>query len=142
MTIADTSKTPVYTLESTASVVNEGESFTITLTTENVDTDTVIPYTIGGVQTEDIDNTSLTGSFTVGSDESRLFLVTDDSLVEVDEDFVITLTGLGVSQTVTIVGVQTSVIDSGPETIVLGDAVSPFAIVDSGPETIVLGTSS
>ena len=141
--IIDGGEAPVYTLDSTASVVNEGESFTITLNTENVDNDTVIPYTIGGVQTEDIDNTSLTGSFTVGSDDSRLFLVTDDSLAEGTEDFVITLTGLGVSQTVFIISSDILPMESDTMSIALGVSHNYTDIpIESDTMRIALGISN
>ncbi len=125
VTISDTSKAPTYTLERSASLVNEGESFTITLTTQNPINGTVIPYTISGIQTEDIDNTSLTGSFTVGSVESISFLVTEDDLTEGNEVFTISLNGLGVSQNVTIndTSVETYVLTTDKENVDEGGSV-------------------
>ncbi len=90
LSVIDTSNDPVYNLSAPTSV-NEGESFNITLNTENVDNGTEVPYTITGVQTDDIGDTSLIGSFTVGSDESRLFLVTADDLTEGVETLTLTL---------------------------------------------------
>ena len=61
---------PTYALTSTASGVNEGDTFTITLTTTNLVTSTIVPYTITGVSTTDIGGASLTGNFIVGGASS------------------------------------------------------------------------
>ena len=101
ITIIDSSKTKSYTL-SGPSEVDEGDSFTITLTTENIDNDTSIPYEITGISSSDVNNTSLTGEFIVGVTNFRLFNVTADQLSEGNETFTITLTDIGVSKVVTI----------------------------------------
>ena len=61
---------PTYALTSTASGVNEGDTFTITLTTTNLVASTIVPYTITGVNSTDIGGASLTGNFIVGGASS------------------------------------------------------------------------
>ena len=90
----DTSLSPVipsYTLGSTQTTVNEGNAFTITLSTSNVDNGTVLPYTITGVTSADLAGASLTGNFVVGTTDSLTFTATADATTEGDEGFVISL---------------------------------------------------
>ena len=94
VTVNDTSQAAAvesYALTRSASTVNEGGTFTITLTTTNVANGTSIPYTISGVQTADIGGTALTGDFIVGSQESRVFNVTADATTEGTETFSLAL---------------------------------------------------
>jgi len=92
--IADTSVSPAvasYSLGRSAATVNEGGSFTITLTTTNVSNGTSLPYTITGITSADIGGTALTGDFIVGSQESRVFNVTADASTEGVETFQLAL---------------------------------------------------
>tara|TARA_B100000902_G_scaffold321391_1_gene314296 strand:- start:373 stop:2064 length:1692 start_codon:yes stop_codon:yes gene_type:complete len=92
--IADTSVSPAvasYSLGRSAATVNEGGSFTITLTTTNVANGTSLPYTITGITSADIGGTALTGDFIVGSQESRAFNVTADASTEGVETFQLAL---------------------------------------------------
>lgn len=92
--VADTSQAAAvesYSLGRSAAAVNEGGTFTITLTTENIAPGTSLPYTITGVQTGDIGNTSLTGDFIVGTTDSRVFNVTADLTTEGSEVFQLAL---------------------------------------------------
>ena len=99
ITIADTSTTPVptYTLIPSATTVDEGDTFSIQLTTQNVSQGTVIPYTITGIQLADLEapgEESLTGSFTidaVGSSTKQFNIVEDASVGEGSETFTISL---------------------------------------------------
>jgi hypothetical protein len=105
--IRDTSvPLPTYRLSANKSIIDEGESFLITLITTNVDNGTSIPYTITGVSSADISNTSLTGSFTVSSNgtASVSFTAANDLLIEGDETFILTLNSISpsVSASVTI----------------------------------------
>ena len=104
VTIGDTSTTPVatYALASTAASVDEGSSFTLTLTTTNVTAGTSIPYTISGVTSSDINDASLTGQFVVGSSNSVIIQTSADETTEGPETFTMTLDGKGVTETVTI----------------------------------------
>ena len=59
---------PQFALSTDKFNVEEGESFTVTLKTENVANSTNVPYTITGVTTSDLSGatgTSLTGNFTI-----------------------------------------------------------------------------
>jgi len=106
VTIVDTSTNPSYALSTSASTVNEGDTFTITLTTTNVANGTYIPYTITGVSSADINNAALSSSFAVSSNTaSVVFTVTADTLTEGTETFTITLNDITptVTRSVTIV---------------------------------------
>lgn len=76
VTVADTSLTPTYSLARSTASVTEGNSFVITLTTTNVANGTVLPYSITGVDTADID-VPLTGSFTVQNNTASLTVNTN-----------------------------------------------------------------
>lgn len=102
--IIDSSRTPTYTLSRSASSVNEGQSFTITLTTTDVSDATTIPYTITGVSSADINNASLTGNFTISSNSASLTVnVTADYATDGTETFTLAITaGTNPSISVTI----------------------------------------
>jgi len=103
--IADSSTTPAInlTLTTDKTSVNEGGTFTITLTTGNIDAGTEIDYEITGVTSEDINGVALTGIFTVGQDEVRTFIVSEDVTTEGTEQFQISLSQYPqVTATVTI----------------------------------------
>jgi len=103
VSINDTSVTPTYTLSRSAASVNEGGSFTITLTTTGVNNGTSVPYTITGVTSADISNVSLTGNFVIQSGSNTIvFTAMEDSLTEGNESFTIALDGRAESISVTI----------------------------------------
>jgi hypothetical protein len=91
--IIDYTKTRTYSLSTdVTTTVTEGGSFTITLTTTNVFDGTLVPYTITGVSSADINNASLTGNFTINSNiGSQSFTTTIDGIVEGTETFTLTL---------------------------------------------------
>lgn len=117
----DTSGNPVYSLSSNVSQVLEGGSFTIILGASNVANGTLIPYTITGVTTGDINNLSLTGNFVVANSIATLTIQTTvDGLTEGVEAFTLTLNGItpSVSISVDIVESVQPVVDGGsPGTI-------------------------
>lgn len=83
---------PTFALSKNVLEVDEGESFTITLTTTNVADSTTIPYTITGLQSEDIDGVDLNGIFTVINNTASLtFPTTVDLTTEGDEEFILRL---------------------------------------------------
>ena len=114
--INDTSlDTPTYSMSSTPTSVDEGQQFTVTLTTTSVLDGTTIPYTITGVNSSDIADESLTGSFTVNSNSaSKIFTTTADSLNDGQETFKLTLVS-GEAVNVTINDTSTSSAGPGNE---------------------------
>jgi hypothetical protein len=137
---------PNYALSVSTSQVIEGQSFTVTLNTLNVENDTVIPYVITGVDSDDIEGASLSGGFTVQNNRSTLTVqTTADSIAEGIETFVLTLVGIDppVSVIVSIVEtIEEDIIDGGsPGTIAFtsvanGGSVNQTEfnqILDGGP---------
>lgn len=93
-----------YSLVRSKLSVNEGSSVTITLETDNIAAGTLVPYTITGISSADIDGESLTGNFTVDSagDAFLTLNITADATTEGTETLTLTLDGKGVSTSVTI----------------------------------------
>ena len=98
--------TPTYLITSSTPVIKEGNSVTFTLTTTNCANGTVIPYTIsgGGITSADIGGILLSGNFTVNNNRSTPLIlnITNDLIIEGNEILTLTLTGLGISTTVSI----------------------------------------
>lgn len=95
--------TPTYALTTSASGVNEGETFTITLVTTNLVNSSIIPYTITGVTSSDINGASLTGSFIVGTTNTLTIEATADTVFDDgSETFLLTLDNGQASASVTI----------------------------------------
>ena len=83
VTINDTSKPdPIYSLSASSTNVDEGSTVTFTATAQNVLTGTQIPYTITGIESEDIGGEPLTGNLTVPSDLTRTYTLTADGIAE------------------------------------------------------------
>ena len=95
---------PAYALVRSRTSINEGNALTITLETDNVSPGTLVPYTITGVSTADINGASLTGNFTVDSagDSFLSLVIASDGATESAETLTLTLDGKGVSTSVTI----------------------------------------
>lgn len=109
--VGDTSLSPIvpsYSLGSSATSVNEGGTFTITLSTTNVDNGTILPYTISGVTGADIAGAALTGNFVVGTTDSLTFNVTSDATTEGDEGFIIALDNGEATKSIAIVDTSTT----------------------------------
>ena len=85
---------PTYTLSRSTSLVNEGQSFSITLITTNVNAGTTIPFTITGVQSADIGGADLTGNFITGTTDTFTYPVSEDLSTEGPETFTMTLDGI------------------------------------------------
>lgn len=97
----------MFSLTSSKTSANEGETFTITLTSlydnisEFIDGQ-VVPYTITGIQPTDI-NESLSGNFTVAINEAQKeFTVDADAQTENNETFTLSLNDETTSVSVTI----------------------------------------
>ena len=89
--LRSTTPAQTYALSTDKTTASEGDSFTITLTTTNIDSGTLVPYEITGVNSEDIGNLALTGNFEVGVTESLNVTLTEDQLTEGTETFQISL---------------------------------------------------
>lgn len=111
--------TPTYNLTRSAASINEGQSVTITLVTSNVANGTVVPYTITGVTSGDIDGASLTGNFVVGTTDAITLTTTEDLTTEGNETLTVTLDVQGNTINVTIV--DTSVPPATLEEIFTGE---------------------
>jgi hypothetical protein len=77
-----TDSNPFYSLSRSSASVVEGQSVSITLTTVNVEDDTLVPYTITGVTSGDIEGMSLTGTFTITDNTASLVISTTADLIE------------------------------------------------------------
>lgn len=105
VTVNDTSLDPTYAVSASKSSANEGESFSVNLTTTDVQDGVGVGYTITGVSSADIDGASLTGSFTVNSNTATLLVnvTADASIAEGQETFNLALDNGADSVAVTIV---------------------------------------
>ena len=101
--INDTSTTPQPTYSISATTpVNEGDTVIFTLTTTNVADGTVLPFTITGVDSNDI-NESLTGNFTVNSNTAQTIIsIVNDNTTEGNEELKLGLDNGQASQIITI----------------------------------------
>jgi surface protein len=83
--------------------INEGESVTFKLITSNVTTGTVIPWTITGIELDDVTLTALNGNFTVGSNETVTVTTIADEATEGVQSMSLNLpSNGGVSKSVTV----------------------------------------
>ena len=89
--INDTSLTPTYSLSRSTAAVTEGDSFTISLSTTNLPNGALVPYTITGVDSSDINGASLTGNFTISGSSASLTIVTTWDYVSESQE-ILTLT--------------------------------------------------
>lgn len=89
---ANSAPSPTYSLTSDVSNVNEGGTVTFTLTTTNLADATTIPYTITGIDANDLSSGSLTGNFTlVGNTATASFTLAGDTSTEGAETMTLTL---------------------------------------------------
>ena len=93
---------PVYTLSASPTSANEGQSVTITLTTENVDVGTSVPYSITGINSADLSSGSISGNFVIeaGGADSLNFTFANDAASEGTETMVLTAAEQSVSVSV------------------------------------------
>lgn len=116
---------PNYTLTSTSTDADEGNTITFTLTTEGVDVGTTVPYTIAGVTSADIGGASLTGNFVTGTTDSISVTLTEDNETDPGESIWLTLQNGQASQLVTINDT------SNPGTIDLSQFTYTVSLTDS-----------
>ncbi len=118
----------VYSLRSSASSINEGQTVTFTLTTIGLADGTNVPYTITGIHYSDIGGfTPLTGSFVVNSGQASVtFTLSADGFTEGLEKITLTLDSIlpAVKRSVSIVdtsqsypGSQTFILTSDVESV-------------------------
>lgn len=103
--VRDTSKNPTYEfLDPFVIAINEGQSVSFVLKTTDVPEGTLIPYTLSGVQVEDIIGGQLTGSFLIEPDGLGVVNVTviEDALTEGDETLTLSLVEIPLSSNVLI----------------------------------------
>ena len=99
------SSDPTYSLSSSSTSVDEGGSFTITLTTTNVDDNTIVPYTVSGVDVNDFDGLdSENGNFNISNNSDTLDVsVKNNAITELSgQTFTLSLDGLNESVNVPI----------------------------------------
>jgi len=80
-----------YYLTSSKSVITEGQSFVVNLVTQNVENDTIVPYTITGITDGLLKNQSLSGSFTVLNNQSKINIDTNEGILKASEIFKLSL---------------------------------------------------
>ena len=103
------SSVETYVLSANKTSVNEGDSFTVALSTRGIADGGSLGYTVGGILAADI-NESRTGNFTINNNQATTtFSVVEDSLTEGTETFSITLDN-GKSNTENVTIVDTSVV--------------------------------
>lgn len=144
------------------SAIENSDLVVVKLTTSNVPTGTLIPYTITGVNSSDLNNAPLTGSFSVGANgEATLNISTSpDRLTESSETANITLNNItptvsttfsikdtSISPTYTLSSSTTSANEGTVVTITLSatnaadGTVVPFTISGTGINTADLAAS-
>jgi len=97
-----------YILKRSTSNVIEGNTFNITLNTQNVPDGTSVPFTITGIQAPDLQREGLNGSFVIGdtgvSNECvRTFQTVTDFVSEPDETFTLTLNDITPAVSISVV---------------------------------------
>ncbi|MDC3266294.1 hypothetical protein OAU13_00045 [bacterium] len=113
--IFDTSTAPIVKkLEASVSSVQEGDSFTVTLTHTGAPFNTTFNYLIEGVSSEDIFGVPLFGEFKIGYNNNqplspadqpiaiKLFQIKPNGVVDTNKTFRISIPSLGLSTTVAI----------------------------------------
>jgi hypothetical protein len=142
ITINDTSKSvSEYYLAAAEGIVEEGRVATFTVSSANAVAGTKIRYTISGtgISAKDITNGKLSGSVAIGSDSSATITIPikADVLTEGDEDLTVTLTGLGVTETITIEDTSKSAVAAPTYAL---SAVEP-AVSEGGEAEFLLETT-
>jgi len=86
-------KNPQYILSSSSDFVNAGESFTITLDTKEIPDNTLVSYTITGIDSNILTNASLRGNFEVSQQKSKITFRTNRKYIKdnIDKNVVFVL---------------------------------------------------
>ena len=80
-----------YYLTSSKSVITEGQSFVVNLVTQNVENNTIVPYTITGITDGLLKNQSLSGAFTILNNQSKINIDTNKGEINNSEIFKLSL---------------------------------------------------
>lgn len=75
-------KNPQYRLSSSSDFVNAGDSFTITLDTKEIPDNTLVSYTITGIDSNILTNASLRGNFEVSQQKSEITFRTNRKYIK------------------------------------------------------------
>jgi len=107
ITVNDTSKSGAdYYISASDGLVLEGKIATFTVSAANAVVGTKLAYTLSGtgINARDIGNGKLSGSVSIGVDSTATITVpiAADNTTEGDEELTLTITGKGVSETITI----------------------------------------
>ena len=95
LSIGPTIGTPIVNLFSNQTEINESGTVTFSITTENIEAGTLIPYSITGVTTTDISPSPLSGNFVVGTTETISITAVNDEDTDGDKTMVMTLPSNG-----------------------------------------------
>jgi hypothetical protein len=101
---------PTYAVTSDKKEYAEGEDIIYTITTENVDDDTTLSYTLFGtnITSDDIIGNSLSGSFVVTNNKSRVVVgINEDTTIEQNEVLTFVINGTGVFTDINILSTDT-----------------------------------
>jgi len=113
VTILDSSRSPQAFLSANVPALNEGEAVRFTITTQNIDAGTVVPYTISGISQSDLSSGSISGQFVVGSAMTAdLALANDFTSGEGNETITMRITS-PVSNSVSVNVTDSSVLPAG-----------------------------
>lgn len=93
---------PTYSIGANLSTVDEGSAVSFTLTTTNVPTGHIIPYTAFGLTSNQLLSGSLTGGFTVGTSETITFIPKIDNATTGPRTFTVELNNIGVRASVVV----------------------------------------
>ena len=87
-------KNPQYRLSSSSDFVNAGDSFTITLDTKEIPDNTLVSYTITGIDSRILTNASLRGNFEVSQQKSQITFKTNRQYIKenIDKNVIFVLT--------------------------------------------------
>lgn len=120
--VLDTSQTPVYSLSSNVSSINEGQAVRFTMSSVNAPSGEVVNYNVSGVPSSRLHPGSdpLRGTFTVGSDLTADIALAENYTTDGASTLVMTLEGRNASASVTVN--DTSITPSGTITFTTSDS--------------------
>ena len=137
---------PTYALSAASNSVNEGSTAIFTLTTTNVPSGTLVPYTLSGISAADISGGLLTGGAIVNSIGTTTISIGifDDNLTEGAETLTVTAQGKSASVTVNDTSKTAPTVRTGTATAdtINNSAVSENIDGGAGIDTVVYASNS